>query len=118
LHQAERVRAPDRPRLPPPVSPRPGGRMVRLTAVRSLARLLLAALPPLAAPPLLAPATAAQTMKLVNPATSGIPGDDVRLVSFAPDGMLWVGARWIFWGYGGFGWLASPGAEAQSCPRC
>jgi len=72
--------------------------MVRLTADRSLARLLLAALP------LLAPATAAQTMKLVNPATSGIPGDDVRLVSFAPDGMLWVGARWIFWGYGGFGW--------------
>ncbi len=68
----------------------------------SIARPLAAAL--LVALPLLPPEAPAQTMKLVNPSTSGIPGDEVRVVAFAPDGLLWVGARWIFWGYGGFGW--------------
>ena len=59
----------------------------------------------LAAFALLAPAAAAQTMQLVNPATTGIPGEEVRIVRFAPDGLLWVGARWPFWSDGGIGWL-------------
>jgi ligand-binding sensor domain-containing protein len=48
---------------------------------------------------------AAQTWKLFRPSTTGIPGEEVRVVRFAPDGKVWVGARWIFWGEGGFGML-------------
>lgn len=56
---------------------------------------------------LLASATAAhaQDWTLMKPSTSGIPGEEVRLVRFAPDGLLWVGARHPFWGEGGIGVL-------------
>lgn len=43
------------------------------------------------------------TWEVVNPATTGIPGEDVRVMDFAPDGRMWVGARWPFWGDGGLG---------------
>ena len=49
-----------------------------------------------------APLTA-QTWKLVKPSTTGIPGESVRMVRFAPNGLVWAGARWPFWTEGGFG---------------
>lgn len=46
---------------------------------------------------------AAQAIDVVNPNVSGIPGEEVRLARWAPDGRLWVAARWPFWGDGGIG---------------
>jgi hypothetical protein len=41
--------------------------------------------------------------RIVKPSNTGIPGEEVRFVRFAPDGKLWVGARWPFWEEGGLG---------------
>ena len=41
--------------------------------------------------------------KLMRPGNTGIPGESVQVVRFAPDGKLWVGARWPFWSEGGVG---------------
>jgi hypothetical protein len=48
-------------------------------------------------------AHAAQAIDVVNPNVTGIPGEEVRLARWAPDGRLWVAARWPFWGQGGIG---------------
>ncbi|QDU65850.1 ligand-binding sensor domain-containing protein [Engelhardtia mirabilis] len=47
----------------------------------------------------------AQEMTVIDPSRSGIPGEEVRFVRHAPDGDVWVGARWPFWGEGGIGIL-------------
>jgi len=39
--------------------------------------------------------------QIIKPSNTGIPGEEVRVVRFAPDGKLWVGARWPFWREGG-----------------
>ena len=41
--------------------------------------------------------------RIVKPSNTGIPGEEVRFLRFAPDGKLWVGARWPFWREGGLG---------------
>ncbi|MGE3181932.1 MAG: hypothetical protein AB7N71_09895 [Phycisphaerae bacterium] len=51
---------------------------------------------------LVAPA-AAEAWRLIKPTNSGIPGEAVRSARFAPDGKLWVSARWPFYGEGGVG---------------
>lgn len=43
------------------------------------------------------------TIHVVSPATTGIPGEEVRVVRHAPDGKLWVAARDPFWRDGGIG---------------
>jgi len=43
----------------------------------------------------------------VRPSTTGIPGEEVRLMAFDPQGNLWVGARWTFWGEGGLAMLSA-----------
>jgi len=43
--------------------------------------------------------------RVVKPSNTGIPGEEVRVVRFAPDQKLWVGARWPFWKEGGVGIL-------------
>jgi hypothetical protein len=43
--------------------------------------------------------------KLVRPSNTGIPGEEVRNLAWAPDGKLWVAARWPFWGEAGIGVL-------------
>src|SRR5438045_1360543 len=48
-------------------------------------------------------AISAPPWKLVRPDNTGIPGEEVDVVRFAPDGKMWVGARWPFWGQGGIG---------------
>lgn len=40
---------------------------------------------------------------LMKPTNTGIPGEAVEFATFAPDGNLWVAARWPFWGEGGIG---------------
>ncbi len=53
----------------------------------------------------LAPSAYSQdvTWDLVRPSNTGIPGEEVRTVKYGPDGRIWVGARWPFWGEGGIG---------------
>jgi len=41
--------------------------------------------------------------RVVKPSNTGIPGEQLRFVRWAPDGALWVAARWPFWGEGGVG---------------
>ena len=47
----------------------------------------------------------APAWRILKPSNTGVPGELVDLVRFAPDGRLWVGAHWIFWGEGGIGIL-------------
>ena len=47
----------------------------------------------------------AHDWKIVKPSNTGIPGEEVSIVRWAPDGRLWVGARWPFWHEGGLGVL-------------
>jgi sugar lactone lactonase YvrE len=37
------------------------------------------------------------TINLMKPSTTGVPGDEVRVMGFDPAGNLWVGARMINW---------------------
>ncbi len=41
--------------------------------------------------------------RILKPSNTGVPGELVRFVRVAPDGRLWVGARWPFWQEGGLG---------------
>jgi len=41
--------------------------------------------------------------KILKPSSSGVPGELIHFVRFAPDGKIWVAARWPFWGEGGIG---------------
>lgn len=41
--------------------------------------------------------------KLIRPSNTGIPGEEVRELAWAPDGQLWVAARWPFWAEAGIG---------------
>ena len=50
----------------------------------------------------------------VRPSTTGIPGEEVRLMAFDPQGNLWVGARWAFPGQGGLARL--PAAQLPYTP--
>jgi flagellar hook capping protein FlgD len=42
---------------------------------------------------------------LLRPSNTGIGGEEIRGLHFAPDGKLWVASRWIFWDEGGLGVL-------------
>jgi ligand-binding sensor domain-containing protein len=49
-----------------------------------------------------------------RPTTTGIPGEEVRLMAFDPQGNLWVGARWTFQGVGSLAMM--PAAEVPYTP--
>lgn len=42
---------------------------------------------------------------LTRPSNTGIPGEEFMEMIWAPDGQLWVSARWPFWGEAGIGVL-------------
>ncbi len=52
---------------------------------------------------IIAGAAHAQDWKILKPSNTGIPGEEARFNLFAPDGKLWVAARWPFWREGGIG---------------
>src|SRR2546423_2808885 len=35
---------------------------------------------------------------IIKPSTTGVPGDEVRMMGFDPAGNLWIGARMVYWG--------------------
>jgi ligand-binding sensor domain-containing protein len=45
--------------------------------------------------------------EIIKPSTTGVPGEEVRLMEFDPDGNLWVGARFYFWGEVGLAMLSA-----------
>ena len=40
----------------------------------------------------------ADAWTLIKPSTTGVPGQEVRVMRFDPQGNLWIAARWLFWG--------------------
>ena len=71
------------------------------TSQAIVAALVLACIAGAATPAAAAPPRFTQ----IRPSTTGIPGEEVRLMAFDPQGNLWVGARWIFWETGGLAML-------------
>lgn len=48
----------------------------------------------------------AQTLpqfNIVKPSTTGVPGEEVRVMKFDPAGNLWIAGRFYFWGEAGLG---------------
>ena len=52
----------------------------------------------------------------VRPSTTGIPGEEVRLMAFDRKGNLWVGARWPFWGEAGLAMLSARQLPYRALP--
>ena len=52
----------------------------------------------------------------VRPSTTGIPGEEVRLMAFDRKGNLWVGARWPFWGESGLAMLSARQLPYRALP--
>jgi ligand-binding sensor domain-containing protein len=52
----------------------------------------------------------------VRPSTTGIPGEEVRLMAFDRQGNLWVGGRWAFWGEAGLAMLSADQLPHQALP--
>ncbi|HET9315412.1 MAG TPA: two-component regulator propeller domain-containing protein, partial [Vicinamibacteria bacterium] len=51
-----------------------------------------------------------------RPTTTGIPGEEVRLMAFDPQGNLWVGARWPFRSVSGLAKLSAAELPATPLP--
>src|SRR5687767_3679342 len=44
---------------------------------------------------------------IIKPSTTGVPGEEVRVMRFDSEGNLWVAARWVFWGECGIAMLSA-----------
>src|ERR1051325_11067959 len=53
---------------------------------------------------------------IVKPSTTGVPGEEVRLMGFDPAGNLWIGGRWPFWGEAGLGMLPADKLDFNPLP--
>jgi ligand-binding sensor domain-containing protein len=53
---------------------------------------------------------------IVKPSTTGIPGEEVRVMTFDPAGNLWVAARWTFWGESGLAMLPADQLQNEPLP--
>ena len=53
---------------------------------------------------------------IVKPSTTGIPGEEVRVMAFDPAGNLWVAGRWPFWDEGGLGMLSADQLQHHPLP--
>lgn len=62
--------------------------------------------------------TSAQTpeFNIIKPSTTGIPGEEVRVMKFDPAGNLWVAARWPFWGESGLAMLSADQLQHDPLP--
>ena len=56
---------------------------------------------------LLSVSASAQQFNIVTPSTTGVPGEEARLMGFDPAGNLWVGGRSPFWGQSGLAMLSA-----------
>ena len=53
---------------------------------------------------------------IVKPSTTGVPGEEVRVMGFDPAGNLWIGGRWPFWGEAALAMLPADQLDYQPLP--
>src|ERR1043166_1680543 len=53
---------------------------------------------------------------LVKPSTTGVPGEEVRVMKVDPDGNLWIAGRFYFWSEGGVAKLPDKQLKFRSLP--
>ena len=61
----------------------------------------------------------AQTLpqfNIVKPSTTGVPGEEVRVMKFDPAGNLWIAGRFYFWGEAGLAMLSADQLDYQPLP--
>ncbi len=61
----------------------------------------------------------AQTLpqfNIVKPSTTGVPGEEVRVMKFDPAGNLWIAGRFYFWGEAGLAMLSADQLDHQPLP--
>jgi ligand-binding sensor domain-containing protein len=56
------------------------------------------------------------TFNIMKSSTTGIPGEEVQLMTFDPQGNLWVAARWTFFSEGGLAMLSADQLPHQGLP--
>jgi ligand-binding sensor domain-containing protein len=63
-----------------------------------------------------AASASAQQMNIMKPSSTGIPGEECRVMAFDPAGNLWVAGRMPFWGESGLAMLSADQLEHQPLP--
>lgn len=58
----------------------------------------------------------APTWNRVTPSTTGVPGEEVRVMTFDPGGNLWIAARYYFWQEWGLAMLSADQFEHHPLP--
>ena len=61
----------------------------------------------------------AQTLpqfNIVKPSTTGVPGEEVRVMKFDPAGNLWAAGRFYFWGEAALGMLSTDQLDHHPLP--
>src|SRR4030095_8855558 len=53
---------------------------------------------------------------LVRPSTTGVPGEEVRVMKFDPAGNLWIAGRFYFWSEGGVAMLPAKQLKFRPLP--
>ena len=53
---------------------------------------------------------------IVKPSTTGVPGEEVRVMKFDPAGNLWIAGRFYFWGEAGLAMLSADQLDYQPLP--
>ena len=66
----------------------------------------------------LLPANAAKAPRfnLVRPSTTGVPGEEVRVMKFDPAGNLWIAGRFYFWGESAIAKLTAKQLKFKALP--
>ncbi len=53
---------------------------------------------------------------IIKPSTTGVPGEEVRVMKFDPAGNLWIAGRFYFWGESGLAMLPADQLDHQPLP--
>jgi hypothetical protein len=53
---------------------------------------------------------------IVKPSTTGVPGEEVRVMKFDPAGNLWIAGRFYFYGEAGLAMLSADQLNHQPLP--
>lgn len=61
-------------------------------------------------------AQALPQFNIVKPSTTGVPGEEVRVMKFDPTGNLWIAGRWPFWSEGALAMLSADQLGYQQLP--
>src|SRR5687767_11799995 len=68
------------------------------------------------APPSVASPAGSPQWNIVKPSTTGVPGEELSLMRLDPQGNLWVGGRWYFWGESALAMLSKDQLQYEPLP--